>query len=421
MTRTGIAANPWQRFCRRIFLGILSGMRSGEILFRDSEGEYRVGSSTRDNDLKVAVDIHDPAFYPAAVTGQSAGTGRAYMEGWWETDDLVALMRIFGRNESVLRRWTGPTVGLLAPLHGLSLWARRNTRAGSRRNIADHYDFGNEFFRTFLDDSMTYSCALFASEDQDLGSAQAAKLDRACRRLALGPDDHVLEIGTGWGSFSIHAAGQYGCRVTTTTLSGEQARFARERIAERGLSDRIEVVQKDYRDLEGRYDKLVSLEMIEAVGRRYYPTYFRQCSDLLQDHGAMLLQAIVVDDRHFDHDARHVDFIKRYIFPGGVLPSIGVIADMVAKHTDLQVADLKDLTAHYAKTLEFWRERLLASRADILAMGHDERVLRLWEFYFAYCEGGFCERRVGNVQVLLVKQGCDLPELRIPTSGEPNV
>jgi cyclopropane-fatty-acyl-phospholipid synthase len=295
---------------------------------------------------------------------------------------------------------------MLAPWHRLALWLRRNTPGGSRRNIAAHYDTGNPFFSTFLDPTLTYSCAVFEEPGDDLEAAQTAKLDRICRKLDLQPDDHVLEIGTGWGSFAVHAARTYGCRVTTTTLSAEQARHARQWIAREALDDRVTVLEQDYRELRGQYDKLVSIEMIEAVGTRYYPTYFRQCSELLRPDGAMLLQAITVDDRHYAHDARHVDFIKQYIFPGGVLPSVSVIADQVARVTDLQLAHLEDLTAHYAETLRIWRGRLLTARDQLLAQGRDEVFQRCWEFYFAYCEGGFRERRVGTVQALLAKPRC---------------
>ena len=354
----------------------------------------------------IHVRIHDGAFYPAALFEQSSGVGRAYMEGWWSCDDPVGLIRLLARNESVIRRWTAPTLGLLAPWHRFLLWRRRNTETQARRNIMSHYDLGNDFFASFLDPTMTYSCAVFENPDDDLETAQVNKLDRICRKLDLGPQDHVVEIGTGWGGFALHAAGRYGCRVTTTTLSAEQAALARQRIREAGLGDRITVLEEDYRRLEGRYDKLVSIEMIEAVGVRYFPAYFRACSDLLKPDGAMLLQAIVVDDRHFDHDAKHEDFIKKWIFPGGVLPSVGEITRRVADDTDLQMAHLEDLTSHYAETLDRWHGNLRGSWGRLAASGRDERFLRAWEFYFLYCRGGFLERRVGVVQSLMVKPRC---------------
>ena len=414
---TALQPTRWQKTCRQLLLRVLADLEQGEIQIRDGEGTWSVGAAGPEFALQVQVDVENPAFYPAVLFQQSAGTGRAYMEGWWHCDDLVTLMRIFARNEEVMRKWTAPALGLLAPWHRLALWAKRNTPAGARRNISVHYDLGEDFFAAFLDPSLTYSSAYFTEEMPDLESAQREKLDRVCRKLDLGPGDHVLEIGTGWGSFALHAARNYGCRVTTTTLSSEQARYAVGQVESHGLRDRITVLQQDYRQLAGKFDKLVSLEMIEAVGVRYYPTFFRCCSDLLRPDGAMLLQAIVVDDRHFAHDARHVDFIKKYIFPGGVLPSISVIAQTVAEATDLQMGHLEDMSAHYARTLRIWRERLLAAWSHLRVLGKEEAFLRCWEFYFAYCEGGFRERRVGVVQTLLAKQGCrDLKILQAPTA-----
>lgn len=403
-----------QRACRALFLRTMSGLHRDRIVLRDGLGVVTLGAG-EGAELQAEVEILDPAFYPAAVLEQSAGVGRAFMAGWWRCGDLVTLIRIFSRHEEVLRRWTRAAMTVLAPWQRLALWSRRNSPDGSRRNISEHYDLGEEFFETFLDPSLTYSCAYFTDGASDLEGAQREKLDRACRKLALQPDDHLLEIGTGWGSLALHAAREYGCRVTSTTISREQARYARQRVAEAGLGDRIEIVERDYRDLRGRFDKLISIEMIEAVGVKFYPVYFRRCSELLKDDGAMLLQAITVDDRHFEHDAKHEDFIKRYIFPGGVLPSIQVIARQVAQATDLQIAHLEDLTAHYAETLRLWRERLLAAADRIRALGRDDIFLRCWEFYFAYCEGGFRERRIGDVQVLLVKPGVGpLAPLRLP-------
>ena len=390
-----------QRLCRHLLVRALAGIEGGRLVLCDGDGRHAVGQGPQ-----VELHVRDAAFYPAALLEQSAGVGRAYACGWWTCSDPVELVRLLARNEPVIRRWTAPTLGLLAPWHRYQLWRRRNTEAQASDNILAHYDLGNDFFAAFLDPGMTYSCAVFQELGDDLQEAQANKLDRICRKLDLGPQDHVLEIGTGWGSFALHAAANYGCRVTTTTISAEQAVLARERIARAGLADRITVLEEDYRRLTGTYDKLVSIEMIEAVGVRYFPAYFRACSRLVRPEGAMLLQSIVVDDRHFRHDARHEDFIKRWIFPGGVLPSVEEIARRVAADTDLQMAHLEDLTSHYAETLRHWHANLTSAWGGLKAAGRDETFLRMWEFYFHYCRGGFLERRVGVVQCVLVKPRC---------------
>jgi cyclopropane-fatty-acyl-phospholipid synthase len=383
------------------------------VVLRDSDGTWTLGHISDACPLTTEVEVTHGAFYPAALLEQSAGVGRAYMAGWWHCDEPVVLVRILARNETAIRRWTSLALGLLSPWHRLALWRHRNTRRGARRNITAHYDQGDEFFSAFLDPSLTYSCAVFEGADDDLAVAQRNKLDRICRKLDLRPDDHVLEIGSGWGSFALHAAQHYGCRLTVTTLSAAQVHYTQERVKRLGLQNRVTVLQQDYRDLRGHYDKLVSIEMIEAVGTRYYPDYFRCCSALLHPDGAMLLQAIVVDDRHYQHDARHVDFIKRYIFPGGMLPSHNVIAAHVARYTDLQWAHQEDFTTHYAETLKRWRTRLRDAWADLRAAGRSEAFLRCWEFYFLYCEGGFRERRIGLLQTLLIKPHCrSLPLLQ---------
>lgn len=392
---------PAQRLCRRLLARALAGIEGGSLVLVDGDGRQVLGKGPA-----ITLRIHDGAFYPAALWEQSAGVGRAYARGWWTCDDPVGLVRLLARNEPVLRRWAAPASGLLAPWHRYELWRRRNTEAQARRNIGAHYDLGNDFFAAFLDPGLTYSSAVFREPGEDLQQAQANKLERICRKLDLGPADHVLEIGTGWGSFALHAAAHHGCRVTTTTLSAEQAALARERILRAGLADRVSVLEQDYRRLDGSYDKLVSIEMIEAVGVRYFPAFFRACSRLLRPEGAMALQAIVVDDRHFRHDARHVDFIKRWIFPGGVLPSVEQIAARVARDTDMQMVHLEDLTGHYAETLARWHANLRAAWGSLRANGQAEEFLRLWEFYFHYCRGGFLERRVGVVQAVLAKPRC---------------
>jgi cyclopropane-fatty-acyl-phospholipid synthase len=288
-------------------------------------------------------------------------------------------------------------------------WLNRNSPDGSRRNIAAHYDLGNDLFALFLDDTMAYSCGVFEREDATLHEAQVAKFERACRRLRLSPSDHLLEIGTGWGGLALHAASRYGCRVTTTTISREQHDWARERIRAAGLSDRVTLLLDDYRDLRGRYDKLVSIEMIEAVGHQFLDTYTAQCSRLLEPHGAMLLQAITIRDQLYAEALESVDFIQRYIFPGSFIPSVTAIADSVRRATDMKVFHLEDIGPHYATTLRRWRERFFERIDDVRRLGYSEQFVRMWDFYLCYCEGGFLERQLGDVQMLLTKPRCRLP------------
>jgi cyclopropane-fatty-acyl-phospholipid synthase len=290
-----------------------------------------------------------------------------------------------------------------APARRALHWLNRNTRAGSRRNIEAHYDLGNEFFALFLDESLMYSSAVFEGGGGDLHSAQLAKLDRVCRKLQLRPSDHLVEIGSGWGSLAIHAAREYGCRVTTTTISPAQYALACERIRTAGLADRVEVLLADYRDLRGRYDKVVSIEMIEAVGWQYYETYFAKVSQLLAPDGLALIQSITIADHRYEFARRSVDFIQKYIFPGCTIPSIGALCNAVMRASDLRLFHLEDIGPHYARTLRLWRERFLSRRCDMHALGHSEEFCRLWEFYFSYCEGGFEERAISDVQMLLVK------------------
>jgi len=388
---------------RRALRERLGGLRHGAITLVDGDRVECFGNVTPRCALAATVRVHDPRFYGEIAFGGSIGAGEAYMQGYWSVDDLTALTRILLSNRDVLDGMEGGAARVTAPLQKALHWAARNTRAGSTRNIAAHYDLGNEFFRLFLDPTMMYSCAVFERADMTLEEASTAKLDRICRRLVLGPDDHVLEIGSGWGGFALHAARHYGCRVTTTTISRQQCRLARERVAAAGLANRVTVLLEDYRDLTGRYDKLVSIEMIEAVGHQYYDTYFRACSELLKPDGMMLLQAITIADQRYETARRSVDFIQRHIFPGSCIPSVAVITDAVARVTDFKVFHLEDIGPHYATTLARWRENLFANVEQVRALGCSDGFIRMWEFYFCYCEGGFAERAIGDVQMLLVK------------------
>ena len=375
---------------------LLGRLREGRVRLVDARGSRAFGPPGAP--LEATVRLHDKGFLDAMPRG-SLALADAYADGRWDSDDLVSLVRIGARELPRLDRLRR----LFAPLRNALTRIPRNTRDGARRHISAHYDLGNEMFRLFLDETMTYSCAYFESPDVTLREAQEAKLDRICRKLELGPDDHVVEIGTGWGSFAMHAAGRYGCRVTTTTISREQHALALERVREAELQDRVSVVLEDYRDLRGSFDKLVSIEMIEAVGWQYFDLFFRRCAELLRPSGLMLLQAITVEDRAYELEKARRSFIKQLIFPAGCLPSVEVIRRSASRVTDMQMLDLEDITEHYPETLRRWRENFVRSADRVAELGYDLRFRRLWELYFAWCEGGFRERRIGDVQALFAK------------------
>ncbi|MDW7535398.1 MAG: cyclopropane-fatty-acyl-phospholipid synthase family protein [Candidatus Nitrotoga sp.] len=397
------APNALEALARRAILVRLAAIADGALRIEDGAERLQFGALTARCQLSATVRVHDPRFYTELAFGGSIGAGEAYMSGYWSTDDLTAVMRVLISNMSVVDGMEGGLARFGAPLRKALHWAAHNSRRGSRRNISAHYDLGNEFFRIFLDPTLMYSAAIFERTGMSLEKASLAKLDRICRRLELKPVDHLLEIGTGWGAMALHAAGHYGCRVTTTTISREQYELARERIDAAGLADRITLLQEDYRDLRGQYDKLVSIEMIEAVGYRYYDAYFRQCGALLKPDGMMLLQAITIADQRYESARNAVDFIQRHIFPGSCIPSVTVITDAVTRVTDMRLVDLLDIGVHYATTLRCWRENLFANLEQVRALGYPEEFIRMWEFYFCYCEGGFIERVIGDAQMLFIK------------------
>ncbi len=393
------------RLARRVLFASLDGLAEGVLRIVDADGVTTFGQPTPGCQLDVTVEVHDPRLYLAALLGGTLAIGEQYMTGGWRSNDLTGLIRLLARNRGVMQGLERGLTVASAPLRRVHALLTRNTRAGSRRNIAAHYDLGDEFFRLFLDESMTYSAALYQRADQSLFDAQLAKYDRICQQLRLVPADHLVEIGTGWGGFAIHAASQYGCRVTTTTISRRQHAEATRRIAARGLTDRIEVRLDDYRDLRGRYDKLVSIEMIEAVGREHFGSYFGAIERLLRPEGEALIQAIVISDQDFEQAAAEIDFLKRYIFPGSCIPSVTALLDAATAHSDLRLRQLDDLTPHYATTLAEWRRRLLASTEQARGLGFDDLTLRAWDYYLAYCEGGFRERYIGVHHMHLVRPG----------------
>ena len=392
------------RLGRRVIETALSRIADGQVAVIDETGQQQVfGETSVAFPRRVTLRVEDPRFYPSMLQG-IVGAAEAYMAGHWSCDDLALLVRILVHNDGARGAFDGFLVKVSEPARWLLERLRRgNSRSGSRRSIEAHYDLGNDFFQAFLDPTLTYSAGIFERPDASMEEASLAKYDRLCRKLDLRPGDHVLEIGTGWGGFALHAAGKYGCRVTTTTISQSQHALACERIAEAGLADRVTLLLEDYRDLRGQYDKLVSIEMIEAVGHEFFDTYFQVCSDRLAPDGLMALQAIAIGDREYARAKRTVDFVRKHIFPSGSLPSVQVMIDCIARTGDMRIVHLEDITSHYGETLRRWRQRFIANREVIRELGYSESFLRMWEFYLAYCEGGFDAGRSASVQLLLSK------------------
>ena len=397
-------------FGRRLLLGQFAGLRDGELNIVEWDGSrHRFGSRTSRLDLSVTLQIDHPQLYADTAFGGTVGAGEAYIRGLWRCDDLTGLVRIFVANRDVMNgldsRWALVSRPVLKAFHFLN----RNSKAGSARNISAHYDLGNALYELMLDPTMAYSCGIFQSEQTTLEEASIAKFEAICRKLQLKPDDRVVEIGTGWGGLAIHAASKYGCHVTTTTISREQHDYAKEKIARAGLESRITLLLEDYRDLKGRYDKAISIEMIEAVGANYLDTYLAKCSSLLAPNGAMLLQAITIQDQFYEQARKSVDYIQRFIFPGSFIPSVEAISRSLTRATDLKIFNLEDIGPHYARTLREWRRNFFEHLPKVRALGYPDSVVRLWEFYLCYCEGGYTERQLGDVQLLLTKPDCRLP------------
>ena len=378
-------------------------LKTGHISVNDGDETFTFGDSSSDE--KVSVDIHSQEFYVMTGSGGALGIAEAYVAGYWSSDDVVKLFQIILRNRDILLSLEKGFAKLVKPINKMIHRGRQNTLKGSKENILAHYDLSNDFYKLWLDPSMTYSCAFFNNDSVTLEEASIEKLDRICRKLDLSEDDSVLEIGTGWGSFSIHAVKNYGCKVTTTTISDAQFDYARSRIEDEGLESKITLINKDYRDLDGKYDKIVSIEMIEAVGYEYIPDYFSKLSSLLKNNGLVALQGITYNDQNFEVYKNSVDFIKKYIFPGSCLISIAQIIDVIKKDTDLAMVDMEDITKHYAVTLNRWRKNFMDVIPKVKEMGYSQAFINMWEFYFLYCEAGFSERNIGDVQMIFAKSG----------------
>ena len=397
-----LASDKLTNWLKTQMLNQLESAEYGTLTIYDGDAQHKILS---DNPEWVEADIRikDPQFYRYTALGGSVGAAEAYINGYWDSSNLTDVIRYFAVNQSVMDDMEGGLARFTTPLKKTFHWLNKNTQSGSQKNIAAHYDLGNDLFERFLDPTMMYSSGIFKNAESTLEEASIEKLDRICRRLRLTPEDHVIEIGTGWGGFAVYAAKNYGCKVTTTTISKEQYQLAKERVEAAGLTDKVELLLEDYRDLTGTYDKLVSIEMIEAVGHHYFDTFFKKCSDLLKPHGEFVIQAITIADQRFESAKNEIDFIKRYIFPGSCIPSVDSISDSVRKSSDLRILNLFDMGPHYAITLRRWLENFQAKSAELKERGYNDAFQRMWEFYLCYCEGGFMERVISVTQIHMVK------------------
>jgi cyclopropane-fatty-acyl-phospholipid synthase len=392
---------------RKLVINQLRKLHSGRILLveehHDGTRTQGFGQPSAEFPVTAKIFVQNPQFYCDLAFGGSIGAGESYMLGHWKGDSLTDVVRIMARNADVMDEMESGMAGITTPVRKALHWFNRNSKQGSRKNIAAHYDIGNDLFELFLDPTMMYSSGIFPNTDTSMEEASLVKLKRICSKLSLNKNDHVVEIGTGWGGFAIFAAQNYGCRVTTTTISRQQYDLACKRVKDAGLQEKITVLFKDYRDLEGQFDKLVSIEMIEAVGHSYYDTYFKKCAELLKPDGAMLIQAITIADQRFDKAKRSVDFIQRYIFPGSCIPSVTALSQSVTKATDLRLFHLEDIGPHYATTLRKWREQFFYNLDKIKQLGYSNEFIRMWDFYLCYCEGGFQERVISDAHLLFTK------------------
>ena len=387
----------------------------GNLKVVDQLGSMQsVGSNDPTDDLPATVVVGDQKFYKRVMIGGTIGSAESYANSEWVSNDLTSLIRIMIRNLDQFSRIEKTWGWLKNSWNFVQHMMRRNTISGSQKNIHEHYDLGNDFYQLFLDPTMNYSSGIFESPDADaddankMHEASIRKMDQVCRKLRLNSLDHVLEIGTGWGGLAVHMAKTSGCRVTTTTISKEQHRFAVERVRKEGLEDRVTVLLQDYRLLTGKFDKIVSIEMIEAVGHQFYDEYFSRCSDLLRDDGVMLLQSITIGEQNYKYHIRHVDFIRKYIFPGGCLPSVTALSNAVGRSTDMRMLSQEDITPHYVKTLAYWRREFMNRIDEVRALGYDEPFVRFWHFYLCYCEAAFAERRVHNIHIMYCKPKCKI-------------
>lgn len=389
---------------RKLLFTQLKKLSVGSIIIREQDELHHFGQQLdKQHHLYAEMHVLDSAVYVDMLTGGSIGAAEAYMTGDWTSPDLTRLIRVMVRNMDILNQMEGGLAKLSAPVLKWVHKLNENTEKGSRRNIAAHYDLGNDFFQLFLDPTMMYSAGIFPHAEATMQEASETKLKRICEKLQLSKEDKVVEIGTGWGGFAIYAAKHYGCHVTTTTISQQQYLLAKERVESEGLADRITLLTEDYRNLKGQFDKLVSIEMIEAVGWEYYDTFFSTCAKLLKPTGSMLIQAITIEDQRYERAKRDVDFIKKYIFPGSCIPSINALSTAAKQSSDFRLIHMDDFAEHYARTLHAWADKLHLNLHDAKQMGYSDDFLRMWFFYLAYCEGGFAERAIGVSHLVFAK------------------
>lgn len=389
--------------CRKLIFNTLSSASFGSIVIEDDDGYHHFEGRLQRNNIQATIKIHDSCTYRDMVFGGSIGAAEAYMSGDWSSPNLTNVIRYLSLNLATINTLDSGLSWLKKPIQLIYHLANKNTPKGSRRNIAAHYDLGNDLFKLFLDPTMMYSAAIFPDQNGSLEDASIYKLDRICRKLNLTKNDSVIEIGTGWGGFAIHAAKHYGCTVTTTTLSDQQYQYAISRVKEENLEDKVKILKEDYRNLTGNYDKLVSIEMVEAVGHQYYNAYFKALGELLKPDGIGLIQAITMDHERHKRSVNDVDFIQRYIFPGSCIPSTEALLNASNKSSDLQLTHVEDITPHYAKTLNIWRSNFFNNIDKIRQLGYSEEFIRMWDYYFCYCEGGFQERVIQDVQMVFSK------------------
>ena len=388
---------------KRLVVKLFNQLRHGELVIQDGDTTHRFGGGDVSIAPSATVVIHEQRAYSRILTGGTMGAAEAYIDGDWSTEQLTDVTRVFSANIPILEAMKHKQNWFIKAGVKLAHAARKNSVSGSRENIAAHYDLGNEFFSLFLDPSLMYSSAVYPKGSDNLAEASQHKLKLICENLELKPTDHLVEIGTGWGGMAIYAAENYGCNVTTTTISKEQLDYARAEVERRGLQDKVTLLFEDYRNLSGQFDKLVSIEMIEAVGHEYFDTYFGRVSSLLKPDGKAVIQAITINEQRYEDYRKSVDFIKRYIFPGGCLPSLNIISGALTRTTDMQIIDLRDIAIDYAKTLKHWHEAFMAELDAVKSLGFDEKFIRMWRFYLSYCEGGFRERIIGTYQITMAK------------------